>query len=458
MLSPCALDSTPDKNFSACIDSVQYRKLGTSNWNAATLSKVQLGQPTETITKPGSRYPVDVSPIAFDQKQFIPPGDKATIWSMSGSKHSSGEDYLVRARFIGNANQINTADGGLIMDFLIELLPIAYPVNTKTITQDLMRVQEFPQDFEYRVRLKTGVFVKAITGWFFGRMTSPMIDRNGPLGYLDIAGTPAKVPIGITDKLPTSDANKLINLAIQCKLDQDGISMCLHPIENKAGLLTSIDSPPEVLNTFESASGGVKTAASLSYWSLDSRIFASSDSEIKPIQDCTSSLYGQGARVFQGAVFSNATLFQTSTPQWNQANQSLSFKVASPHLDEKGIPNKGFYTLYIPQEIAKCLWGDSINSPLAEVQIDSSDGKSAITTIANKVENGMLRFNISGFGYSSPTIKIRLASNIKEIKASVPEIASIPVRTKTISCIKGKTVKKVSGASPKCPTGYKIKS
>ena len=102
VLSPCALDSTPDKNFSACIDSVQYRKLGTSNWNAATLSKVQLGQPTETITKPGSRYPVDVSPIAFDQKQFIPPGDKATIWSMSGSKHSSGEDYLVRARFIGN--------------------------------------------------------------------------------------------------------------------------------------------------------------------------------------------------------------------------------------------------------------------------------------------------------------------------------------------------------------------
>ena len=194
--------------------------MGVSNWNLATLSKVQLGQPTETITKPGARYPVDVSPITFDPKQFIPPGDKATIWSMSGSKHSSGEDYLVRARFIGNANQINTADGGLIMDFLIELLPIAYPANTSTITQDLMRVQEFPQDFEYRVRLKTGVFVKAITGWFFGRMTSPTIDRNGPQGYLDIAGTPARVPIGITDMLPTADANKLINLAIQCKLDR----------------------------------------------------------------------------------------------------------------------------------------------------------------------------------------------------------------------------------------------
>ena len=49
VLSPCALDSTPDKNFSACIDSVQYRKLGTSNWNAATLSKVQLASPRKPL-------------------------------------------------------------------------------------------------------------------------------------------------------------------------------------------------------------------------------------------------------------------------------------------------------------------------------------------------------------------------------------------------------------------------
>jgi hypothetical protein len=427
----------------------------------ASLSKVQLGQPKlETLTKPGAGSQLDLSPIAFDQKQFIPPGDKSTIWTMSGAKHSSGEDYLVRTRFSRTGTQVIAADGGLTMNFIIELLPIGYSTNSETITEELLSVQEFPQDFEYRIRLKTGVFVKAITGWFFGRMSSPTIDRNGPLGYLDIAGTPARVPVGITDMLPTAEANKLMNLAMQCRLDQDGISACLNPIEKKAGLLSSVTAPPDVLNTFESASGGVKTAATLSYWSLDSRTFltAREKTEIGPIQDCTSTLYGQGARVFQGAVFSNATMFQTTTPQWNQANQSLSFKVASPHLDEKGIPNKGFYTLYIPQEIAKCLWGDSINSPLAEVQIDSSDGKSAITTIANKVENGMLRFNISGFGYSSPTIKIRLASNIKEIKVAVPEIKSIPIQTKTISCIKGKTVKKVSGASPKCPTGYKLKS
>jgi hypothetical protein len=42
---------------------------------------------------------------------------------------------------------------------------------------------------------------------------------------------------------------------------------------------------------------------------------------------------------------------------------------------------------------------------------------------------------------------------------SVIAQAKIPVSTKktTITCVKGKTVKKVTGIGPKCPTGYKVK-
>jgi hypothetical protein len=32
-----------------------------------------------------------------------------------------------------------------------------------------------------------------------------------------------------------------------------------------------------------------------------------------------------------------------------------------------------------------------------------------------------------------------------------------PIRAVTITCIKGKTIKKVTAAKPKCPTGYKKK-
>lgn len=43
---------------------------------------------------------------------------------------------------------------------------------------------------------------------------------------------------------------------------------------------------------------------------------------------------------------------------------------------------------------------------------------------------------------------------------SLPNVATSKVKaqTKTIQCIKGKVVKKVSGVNPKCPTGYKVKS
>jgi hypothetical protein len=45
------------------------------------------------------------------------------------------------------------------------------------------------------------------------------------------------------------------------------------------------------------------------------------------------------------------------------------------------------------------------------------------------------------------------------IPTPTPSAVAKPVAKKsvTISCVKGKTTKKVSGTSPKCPTGYKKK-
>jgi len=160
--------------------------------------------------------------------------------------------------------------------------------------------------------------------------------------------------------------------------------------------------------------------------------------------------YSVNARVFQGAVFSNATMFQTSPPEWDATNNAFTFKVASPHLDEKGVANKGFYTLYIPTEMAKCRWGESSSSGKAEIQVVNANGTTSVTTVAATTEDGNLRFNISGFGYSSPTIKIRMG---KDIKAPVSEVAS--KNSIAIKCVKGKTVKKVVGVKPVCPSGYK---
>jgi hypothetical protein len=44
-----------------------------------------------------------------------------------------------------------------------------------------------------------------------------------------------------------------------------------------------------------------------------------------------------------------------------------------------------------------------------------------------------------------------------EFATTIPELTRLVNTIKTITCIKGKTTKKVSGTAPKCPAGYKKK-
>jgi hypothetical protein len=100
--------------------------------------------------------------------------------------------------------------------------------------------------------------------------------------------------------------------------------------------------------------------------------------------------------------------------------------------------------------MAKCRWGEASTTGKAEIRVVNADGTSSITTVAATTESGNLRFNIAGFGYSSPTIKIRMG---KDIKAPVAE--AVKKTPAVIKCVKGKTVKKVVGVKPVCPSGYK---
>lgn len=442
VLEPCSKIEKIDLNFTACIEKLSYRKVGASSWQSANLSKVQLGEPTTTINK----GKIVVGPLSYDDVTGRPGGDKATLWSIQSAPHSAGRDYLLRARFIGSTNQFGQ------YTFKAELIPSSYPANKNIVTQDQLKVEEFPKDFEYKVRLRMGVFLKTLTGWFFGRITNPTIDRNGPEGYLEITGQPAFVPIGITSDIPVASADEFFDptWCAQVRSRTNGPCGSINRLYDKAFTFTNEEGwGPESLGRWESAPGGVSTVATLSSWSLDSTFFYQMATDTSAIK-CTTDLYGANARVFQGAVFSNASMFQTSPPKWDEANQSFVFQVASPHLNEYGEANKGFYTLYIPTEMAKCRWGEATSSARAEVQIVNPDGKISITTVIAKTEDKNFRFNIAGFGYSSPTIKIRMG---KDIKAPVAD--GVAKKSIAIKCVKGKTVKKVVGLKPVCPSGYK---
>jgi hypothetical protein len=454
LLAPCEMTELFDSKFSPfnpCIEGIDSRRVGSSQWVSGSLAPVQLGKPTMTIDKKGLDTHVgEMRP--YDPKFFRPVGYKATIWDL-GSKHKAGSNYLLRAAIYGSdvEKDLSSYDGGLQKYFRLEVLPVSTP-SGKTVTQDQLVVQEFPEDYEFRVRLKLAVFVKSISGWFFSRLSDPTIKREFRTadGRLEISGRPALVPIGITNVLPKTATPKefCAELTRFCETNQ-----VLFDRAVTFGDLESWD--PKVLGQWEGVPGGVKTAATISVWRVDtSRLSEAYTGQSTESQRCLAELYGKGARVFLGAVMSNASLYQNTPPSWDEVNKSFVFKVASPHLDQNGKPNKGSYTLYIPLEQAKCRWGNATTNAKAEVQVVNSDGKSSITTIAATTENENLRFNIAGFGYSSPTIKIRMGNDISGPIGSTTASKSANKKI-AIKCEKGKTVKKVLAIKPVCPNGFK---
>lgn len=143
-------------------------------------------------------------------------------------------------------------------------------------------------------------------------------------------------------------------------------------------------------------------------------------------------------------VTTNSNAYIAGPPSFNDG--VLSYKVSSPHYDSKNEIQVGTYDLAIRSDIARCIYGFTSAPIQASVSIIYDDGqtKSATTVVSEK--NNWLRLSAKGFTYSSPTVKVSLTqAGSKQAKV-------------TVTCVKGKTTKKVSAVNPKCPTGYKKKA
>ncbi len=106
-------------------------------------------------------------------------------------------------------------------------------------------------------------------------------------------------------------------------------------------------------------------------------------------------------------------------------------------------------------EVARCIYNFTSAPISASVSITTSDGgvQKVATTVLNE-RNGWLHLGAYGFGFSSPTLKVKLSQ-----AAVTPTPTAKPaVKKTTITCVKGKSSKKVTALAPKCPAGYKKKS
>jgi len=166
---------------------------------------------------------------------------------------------------------------------------------------------------------------------------------------------------------------------------------------------------------------------------------------------------GQSAFGVEGTsgdmVVSSNGVCDLGTPVWNAENKEFAWTAAAPHFAADGVtPNMGFYKAVIPAADAKLLWGlenanDAVKALSVQVITEGIGSTAAASTIG--VKNGKIIIDVSGFGYSRPKLKIALKKSWKPATAMLNKT--------TITCLMGKSVKKITAVKPTCPKGYKKK-
>ncbi len=156
-----------------------------------------------------------------------------------------------------------------------------------------------------------------------------------------------------------------------------------------------------------------------------------------------------------GIMSSNATAVEITPPTLDKATQTLKYRVAAPHLKQNGELNSGFYRLQLNPQVAKCIWGENLLGAKAEVSIVNDDGEVQVTTSTFSFNDKAAIFEVSGFHYSAGSINIKLL--VPSAVKPTTRPAATSSKTATITCIKGKVIKKFTAVKPKCPAGYKKK-
>jgi len=442
--------------------------------------------------------PAKVShPFKADPENGLPQGGNSGVWEIPNVKHGGNTaDYVAIVSRVGvikreGTKWVATSDGKISNDgdFRAAIFPTKivkdsrYKANTSKISPmswgnsvETNHVSELPFDVcaivgdgicamreSFPKNVKFGMvvrFSKVINGWMHGRIDSPEIDYE-LTSYgtrIDMKGEATKVPILAGWASPNEFSSEA---------------------KNKYQTLTDIGSSsyPGVSGEFSMRMLGVwskvlkdTAAANPSQWIF----YDLSEREIANSSDCIKS-----SKTLAGFVTTNSTTYTASPPIYNEQTGTLDYKVASPHFLPDGKVFQGKYNLYIDSKVARCIYKFSDAPISATVSITSADGEqqNVATTLVSE-QSGWISLSAAGFTFSSPTLKVKFTQDPNSVAVQKPTptvepkapevkpaataqavkpIAGSPKKV-TITCVKGKVIKKVAAVSPKCPTGYKKKA
>ena len=177
---------------------------------------------------------------------------------------------------------------------------------------------------------------------------------------------------------------------------------------------------------------------------------------------------------FQGFVSSNAMVYKSALPNYDKATGTLDYSISSPHYNPDGKSEfLGRYDLLVATDYARCVWdlkpGEIPAKDAVTVTIEKA-GEKKVISAEMSLDDQYFKFTAQGFTFSQAKLSIKLKPK-DAITATAPApaaaapAASTPTTTtksaapkvSTITCVKGKTSKKVTGANPVCPAGFKKK-
>lgn len=136
---------------------------------------------------------------------------------------------------------------------------------------------------------------------------------------------------------------------------------------------------------------------------------------------------------------------------FNRASGLIEIGVGTAHLDTDGKPIEGWMEAKVSGRMAREWWGIDPTSAanVAKVSVTYEDGSTVLATTNARydAEHDWIDLRSYGFHYSSPVLKVGFAG---------PKPAVVPAAPKkTITCVRGKVVKRVTAVAPRCPAGFK---
>ena len=429
-----------------------------------------------------------------DPTANLPNSSSSFIVEIATLPHSKGNLYLVTVNIDGskdfrqNRFSINQFSAGIFAVTIVNgkyvpphpnsdvknVLTVGYITNFR-LTQDLSNDKNsgcaqasktrcalawpLPLDVEFSMTLKLQT---KINGWIHGRLNevSASIGMTADGDQLiSVSGKPLQVPSVFQwfhlDSLPTSVKNFYTNdpqfMTQGTRMGWNGRDFN-SIIKDYIGY-TIHDFPAAI--AWYSAIGD-KANSLASAWS-----FRTIESSNLP-QQCNLNSNG-----LTGIVTTNSNMFVAMPPDFNRVDQTLDYKVSSPHYLPDGSEFKGTYNLVMKSEYARCLYGFTKAPVSATISVLSADGTSQIPTTVLGERDGWLFLSANNFTFSSPTLKVKLTQAAEPTPIATPsptpsattqaiaETKKVIATKKTITCVKGKTSKKITGLTPKCPSGFK---